>query len=211
MKYIDIDNWPRKHIFEFFKGFDYPHFNLTTNLDITKIYYFSKEKNIPLSKFIIYLISKSLNDIPEFKQRLRGDKVIQHDVIHPSYTILNDNKLFNFCNTSFYDDLNKFIEETIKIEEITKKQTELLELGSRDDLIYMTCIPWVSFTSVMHPVHKPQFDSVPRVAWGKYIFENDKTKLPISLQAHHCLVDGIHVGEFFNKLEEYFDSPEKII
>ena len=29
--------------------------------------------------------------------------------------------------------------------------------------------------------------------------------IPISVQAHHSFVDGIHVGQFVNGLQEYFN------
>ena len=38
----------------------------------------------------------------------------------------------------------------------------------RDDFIFMSAMPWISFTSVMHPMHYHPVDSIPRIAWGKY-------------------------------------------
>jgi chloramphenicol O-acetyltransferase type A len=36
---------------------------------------------------IVYVIARAANDIPEFRQRIRGDTVVEHDVVHPSTTI----------------------------------------------------------------------------------------------------------------------------
>jgi Chloramphenicol O-acetyltransferase len=58
----------------------------------------------------------------------------------------------------------------------------------------------------MNPV-----DSIPRISWGKYFEEVGKIKLPLSVQAHHALVDGIHVGQFFNTFQEILDNPVKYI
>jgi chloramphenicol O-acetyltransferase type A len=31
--------------------------------------------------------------------------------------------------------------------------------------------------------------------------------MPISVEAHHALMDGLHVGRYFEKLESYFSNP----
>jgi chloramphenicol O-acetyltransferase type A len=58
----------------------------------------------------------------------------------------------------------------------------------------------------MNPV-----DSIPRIAWGKYFEENGKIKLPLSVQVHHALVDGLHVGQYFNAIQEILDNPLKYL
>lgn len=46
MKKIDMENWSRKQHFDFFNNFDYPHFNITLDLNITKLYNYIKENEI---------------------------------------------------------------------------------------------------------------------------------------------------------------------
>jgi chloramphenicol O-acetyltransferase type A len=57
---------------------------------------------------------------------------------------------------------------------------------------------WVSFTSFKHPIHSQPADSVPRFAWGKLFEDGEYFKMP-SVQAHHALMDGVHMGRFFEK------------
>lgn len=80
------------------------------------------------------------------------------------------------------------------------------DIEGRFDLIYITCIPWVSFTNLSHTISFNKDDSVPRLAWGKYFDENGKILMPFSVQAHHSFVDGIHMGKYFDALQEYLDS-----
>ncbi|MBU1872127.1 chloramphenicol acetyltransferase, partial [bacterium] len=77
----------------------------------------------------------------------------------------------------------------------------------QDNRVYITCIPWISFTGVMHPINLHPVDSVPRLAWGKYVIEKESVKLPYSLQCHHALADGYHAGLFFNRFREIIRSP----
>jgi len=38
--------------------------------------------------------------------------------------------------------------------------------------------------------------------------KNDLTKMPVSVEVHHSLMDGIHVGKFFELFQVYLNSPE---
>ena len=81
----------------------------------------------------------------------------------------------------------------------------------RDDLLFMTAIPWVSFTSFMHPLHWSPVDSVPRFAWGKFFEQGKSLKMPLSVQGHHALMDGIHVGRFYAEVQGYLQQPEVVL
>jgi chloramphenicol O-acetyltransferase type A len=72
----------------------------------------------------------------------------------------------------------------------------------------MTAIPWVSFTSFTHPMHLQRADSVPRFAWGKFFEEDKCLKMPLSVQVHHALMDGVHVGRFYAEVQNYLHHPD---
>ncbi len=74
----------------------------------------------------------------------------------------------------------------------------------------MSAMPWVSFTSVMHPLQMNPPDSVPRIAWGKVFEERLILKMPLSVQVHHALLDGIHLGRYYSLVQEYLDHPENL-
>jgi chloramphenicol O-acetyltransferase type A len=75
----------------------------------------------------------------------------------------------------------------------------------------MTSIPWVSFTGFVHPIHMHPVDSVPRFSWGKYFTDDDRIKMPLSVQGHHALMDGFHVGRYFQQVQKYLDTLESWI
>jgi len=81
----------------------------------------------------------------------------------------------------------------------------------RDDLIYFTTLPWVSFTSFAHARKRGRGDSVPRIAFGKFLRESERTLLPISVEVHHALMDGLHVGRYLTRLEEALLEPENYL
>jgi len=59
----------------------------------------------------------------------------------------------------------------------------------------------------MHPLHLHPADSVPRFAWGKFFEEGEFLKMPLSVQGHHALMDGLHVGKLFAEVQDYFQQP----
>jgi chloramphenicol O-acetyltransferase type A len=58
----------------------------------------------------------------------------------------------------------------------------------------------------MHPV-----DSIPRISWGKYFRDDNLIKMPLSVQVHHALMDGFHVGRYFQQVQKYLDTSESWI
>ena len=46
-------------------------------------------------------------------------------------------------------------------------------------------------------------NATPLFDWGKFYEKNGKIVIPISVQAHHSFVDGIHIGKFVDKLQRF--------
>ncbi|ERI92296.1 chloramphenicol O-acetyltransferase [Clostridiales bacterium oral taxon 876 str. F0540] len=207
MKFIDVESWNRKNHYNYFKELDYPHFSICGNLDITKFHKYIKENKIPFFVAVLYASIKTANSIKEFKYRIREDKVIEHDTISPSFTVMTEGEIFSFCTSEFTEEFKDFRDGTYKEIEKVKSNISIEDEPGRDDLIYVTSIPWISFTNITHPIQMKPVDSIPRISWGKYFEDNGKIKLPLSVQAHHALVDGVHVGQFFNNLQEIFNNP----
>ncbi len=211
MKFIDIENWNRKNHYNYFKQLDYPHFSICGNIDITIFYNYIKENDLPFFVSILYASTKAANDVKEFRYRIREDQVIEHKTVSPSFTVMTEGEVFSFCTSNFIEDFHQFKSNTIAEIENTKNNVRIEDEPGRDDLLYITCIPWISFTNLTHPISMNPVDSVPRIAWGKYFEDNGKIQLPLSVQAHHALVDGLHVGQYFQHFQEILDNPSKYL
>jgi len=159
----------------------------------------------------VYVATKAANDIKEFRYRIREDKVVEHESVNPAFTVMGEDEVFSFCKAKFINEFNGFKTSASKEIERIKNNILIEDEPGCDDLLYITSIPWVSFTSVAHPIQMSPVDSIPRIAWGKYFEENGKTKLPLSVQVHHALVDGLHVGQYFNTIQEILDNPSKYL
>ena len=170
-----------------------------------------KQAGYSINVAIIYIISRAANAVPEFRYRIRAGEVVEHEIVHPSTTILADEDLFSFCTFDYVDDFSEFaVRATEKIAYVQEHPTLEDEPG-QDDLLFMTAIPWVSFTSFMHPIHLQPPDSVPRFAWGKFIEEGKLLKMPLGAQAHHALMDGVHMGKFYEEVQNCLNDPGAIL
>jgi chloramphenicol O-acetyltransferase type A len=90
---------------------------------------------------------------------------------------------------------------------LVKRRPGLEEKIQEDSMLFMTSIPWVSFTSFQHPLKLNPADSVPRFAWGRYRQNGEAFLMPLSVQGHHALMDGLHVGQFFQDFQALLDQP----
>lgn len=210
MRYLDIENWNRKEHYSYFKELDYPHFSICGNVDITEFIKFVKENGSSFFLSFLYASAKTANSIEAFRYRIRKDKVAVHDKVSPSFTVMTSKEVFSFCTVDFEDDYKEFYTSASREIEKAKDKVIIEDEPGRDDLLYITCIPWVSFTNITHPIQMRPVDSIPRISWGKYFEENGRMKLPLSVQAHHALVDGMHIGQYFIKLQEMLNNPGNI-
>ncbi len=207
MRVIDLETWPRREHFKKFIGWDYPHFNLCANMELTDFLPAIKKSGVSVTIGIVYAISRAANSVAEFRCRIRGEQVVEHELVHPSFTVLAADDLFSFCMIDYCDDFGRFAElARVRIAE-SKRAPILTDEPGRDDLLFMTALPWVAFTSFMHPIHLSPADSFPRFAWGKIFQDEGGWKMPLSVQAHHSLMDGIHMARFYERLQGLLSRP----
>jgi len=208
MRTIDMQTWTRREHFRLFNSFDHPHFNMCANMDLTVFHPYVKQHDISFTAALVYVLSRAANDVPEFRYRLREGYVVEHEVVHPSITVLTGDDLFGFCFMEFSKKFSDFGPKAAEQIAVCEKKPTLTDGPGRDDLLFMTAIPWVSFTSFTHPMHLQPPDSIPRFAWGKFFAEGDKLKMPLSVQGHHALMDGIHMGRYYVKVQGYLHQPK---
>ena len=100
----------------------------------------------------MYLVSKVCNTIKEFKYRFENNQIVEYDIVHPSYILKVQEDAFNFCTVPFTLDFNTFYECAISESNKLMGNINLDHEEERNDLIFISCVPWVSFTHILHPV-----------------------------------------------------------
>ena len=201
MRKITFENTHRQKHFEFFKAMNHPHFNICANVDITDFVRFINKKQLPFTYSVVYAIAKTAMEIKEFRWRIIDGELYECESVTPSFTVYTEvADVFSFCDVPYVEDYSVFIKHAADKAEQMKKHPSF-EDGDHHDYLFLSAIPWVSFTMFQHAMPFHPTDSVPRITWGKYFNENGKIKMPLSVQVHHAVVDGRHVGQFFQRFE----------
>jgi len=209
--FLDIDSWSRRSHFHFFKDFEQPFFGLCTDLDVTAVYEATRGKGA--SSFFLtclYLSIQASNEIEAFRYRRREDAVLVHDVIHGSSTVLREDGTFGFGYFEYHPESDRFMTEASTTLAMARTETgELDPRPDQDDLIHYSVIPWVSFSGLLHARRITTEDSVPKIVFGKHHVREGRRRLPISIEAHHALLDGLEVGQFLERYQELLNYPPK--
>lgn len=209
-RYIDLATWPRRQLFEFYLPFDKPYFNVCTRLDITELLKsLSKRPGNSVSLTYHYLILRAANEIEPFRYRLRQGQVLVHDVINGGTTLMMPNETFTLVYFDYHESYTKFMEDASRaVEEVKNGDGAFIPRHDDDARIHCTTLPWISFTSFSHARCWGREDSVPKISFGKFSNENGRTLMPFSVEVHHSLVDGLHVGRYIARIEEMLAHPE---
>jgi chloramphenicol O-acetyltransferase type A len=207
--YLDLATWPRRQLFEFYRDFDKPYFNICTRLDVTNL--LSELRNHPGVSVALtyhYFALKAANEIEPFRYRLRDGQVLVHDVINGGTTLMLPNDTFTLVYFDYAETFAEFIGPAQQAVDDMKKVGTFQPRHEDDARIHCTTIPWISFTSFSHARNWRREDSVPKISFGKFTQENDRTLMPLSVEVHHALVDGLHVGRYVGRMEEMLAQPE---
>lgn len=209
-EFLDIDNWVRRQHFYFFKDYDNPYFNVCVNVDVTTLLELKRDvKDLSLFVTYHYLSTKTANEIESFRYRLREDKIIVHDVVHCGTITLLKNENFTFAYFDYEENFQRFHTNAKTILAEIHAGDGLLKPDERDDMIHHTVLPWFAFTSFAHARDAKQKSSVPKISFGKIFQEDDRFKMPLSVEVHHALMDGLHVGHYLERLENYLSNPRE--
>lgn len=204
---FDIEHWNRKVAYYYFLDFKNPFAHLGAEIDITELYTYVKEKGYSLNLANTYIAARLGNEIENFRLRIEDGEVYIYDVVHAGQTIGYDDGTYTNINTSMKSTLCEF-DAHERQHIIEHKRVKRNESGPNEgDLIFMTTIPWVSFTSFQQP-NNGTASSNPKVAFGKVKEMNGRKLLPICVEGHHSLMDGYQLSQFINGFEDYAAHPE---
>src|SRR5438132_2842193 len=210
--YLDVANWSRRELFEFFIGYSNPYFNVCTSVDVTKLIALVRGRpGVKISLAIHYFALRIANEIEPFRYRLKDEKVFVYDVINGGTTVLLPNESFAYAYFDYEHDFEAFIMGMGEAIDEIRTGSGKLKPTMRDDVIYHTTLPWISFTSFAHARNRSRGDSVPMIVFGKFARVNEWMMMPISLEVHHALMDGLHVGRYLSRLEEALADPETFV
>jgi chloramphenicol O-acetyltransferase type A len=207
---VNLETYARRWAYEHFITFDVPVVSRTIQLDITKLRIHNKKHKLSFMLTFGFLVTKAMNDIPEFHHRIQNDLLVDFDRVIPSFTALTANNIICFAKGDYSGNFNHDYEFNADRVARAKRGLDQDNIDKSQGQIFITNIPWYSFTSIHHPYSKNNA-SIPIISTGKIYQENDHEKIPFAIQTHHALVDGYHIGLFMEKLEHFLENPHETI
>lgn len=212
-KIIDIKTWKRRDNFIFFSKFLNPCITITSEVDCSVTKKRASENRQSFFISYLYSILKAANEVEELRYRIKRDgQVVLYDyldVLAP-IQIDEDGKFVTVripWNTDFelfYKGAEKIIGDAKQADSNPYAYTE--ELDPLDDLNYnvilVSATPYLYFTAVTHTQEHENGSDFPLLNVGKAVTKEGRLVMPVAINIHHGLIDGKHIGEFFEKIEK---------
>jgi chloramphenicol O-acetyltransferase type A len=216
---LDLPRWPRRAAFDYFRAFDAPWFGLCTRVDVSRLKPALTAAGVgSLSLACHYLALRLANEIEPFRYRLAGSfqapEVHVHDVVHAGATVLRADDSFAFAEFDHDIDFPRFAVRAGAAMAAAREATDFEPRPEHDAIVHITTVPWVHFSSFVHARHPRAAPSVPKIAFGRIDAEASPTSstprlwMPLAVDVHHALMDGLHVGRYVQGFEALLQAPE---
>ncbi len=153
-----------------------------------------------------YAVCRCANGIEAFRYRFVDGRIVLFDRIDTAFTWLEpETELFQVVNVPMRNGLREYVEAAGKA---AREQAAYFTGPLGNDVFQCSAMPWVAYTHISHTNSGKKDNATPLFDWGKYSEKDGRIVMPVSVQAHHSFVDGIHIGRFADALQAYLDNPE---
>lgn len=198
----------RRDRFALFDSMDSPAVNICFSLDLPDFRPWCKEQGLAPFHVLLCAVLRSILKIENFRYRILDGEVFRIERLTPSFTVINQHQDLNFAQFAWTDDLREFVarglaarEEASSMAELNDKYRSMSPREAKEQ-VFITCIPWLDFTSIQHPTASLGSPDIPALAWGRFRdAPNGRLQLPFAVQGHHGFVDGFHIHQLAQQIE----------
>ncbi len=201
---VDVQNGSRREQFAYFSAMRNPYVGVTCAVDITRFRQAITKLGHPFFLSFLWCVAGAANDVPELRRRIQNGGAVEYDVCPTSHTVAREDGGYGYCELLCNQPFDDFLTYATPLHERAKHASDLNESDPLP-LIFVSCVPWMSYTAIVQPTPDPP-DSNPRVTWGRYDRQGGRLMLPVTLLCHHALVDGLHLSFFYQALNERLNA-----
>ncbi len=206
---LDLARWPRRQTFEFFRRFERPHFSLSTRIDVTALRPALQQAAVGSLTLACHHVALVLaNRLQPWRLRLIDGRVQLLPLVHASTTVLRADETFGFAHLRHAEAFADFAAAGAAALADVRSGTDFAPRVGDAALLHCTTLPWIHFTHFEHAQGGGRDDTIPKIAFGRIDTDGSgRAWLPLALQVHHALVDGLHVGRFVQGYEAAMHEP----
>jgi chloramphenicol O-acetyltransferase type A len=197
---IELRNWKRRDHYDLFRRYRRPFFSVCVDVDATRPWQRCKTPGAPpFFLTTLFLMLRAANATEAFRLRLRKRGVWQHDRLAVGPTLRRPDDTFTFARIESSNSLKRFVAQGRAAIARSQTRTSLEPGPTSDDVVYQSTLPWFRFTSFTNALGGD--DSIPRIVFGKCTKEGRRFVMPVSIEVHHALVDGVDVARFLERFQ----------
>ena len=149
---INMDAYPRKKHFDYFRAMAYPYVGATVKTDITDFAKAVKREGLPFFLSFCYCAARAANDVPEFRQRIEGSGIVEFSHCPTSHTVALDDGTYCYCTLRSNMPLSEYLPLAVQAQKAARQARSVEdseeEAGS---LIFVSTLPWLSYESLIQP------------------------------------------------------------
>jgi chloramphenicol O-acetyltransferase type A len=221
---VDTSTWARREAFEFFRHFDKPYFNVCVKVDVAPLQAWLKA-GAPggLTLALYHLTLRLAQAHRALRLRLDDGQVWCWPQVFASTTVLRADDSLAFAYLPYDADPRVFLrhaqaaigqarQPASRFDPLARAGGGLpvpTQAGPLDEraALHFTTLPWLHFSSFSHARNWGREDAIPKFAFGRVRADGAAAWLPMSVEVHHGLADGVHVGRFVQDFEAALQTP----
>lgn len=212
---VDLQTWPRGEVFYYFSKMAPTGYSLTVKIDVTKMKAALDAAKLKFFPAYLWLVTKTLNLQQEFRMAEVNGQIGYFDFLTPLYaTFHEDTKTFSLMWTEYCEDFREFYDAYLRNQANFGQNHGILAqrgMVPPPNAYTVSCVPWINFDHFAVHSYENKSYYFPSVEAGKFMLEDGKLMMPLSLTCHHAATDGYHVSRFLEQLQEDADRFSQYI
>lgn len=198
---IDLERYARRRHFEYFSSLQYPYVGVTQQMDATDLVAGCKRRGCSFYLAFLHAAALSADDVPELRRRIHGGGIVEYDACPTSHIELLDDETYCYCTLRHHMPLDEYLPYAQAAREACRRRGSIEEDADVESMYFISTLPWLHYSALIQPVAGGE-ESNPRITWGRFARdERGRCMLPVTVLAHHALVDGVHIARFYQSLE----------
>lgn len=208
---IDLSTWQRAEHFSFFKDLANPYFSVCVRIDAGELFTACKQSGQSFYLACLYALLRANNSYQPVCHRIDNNQVWLCDKIEINAVQLDEQNLFKISYLPYAEGFADFSEKGKIAFETAISQPlfseEFNSIEGRLNCIHVSVLPWLDFTGFSHATPFGEQNGIPKFVFGK--FDKQLGTMPLNIDVHHGLMDGFHVAQFVNVLQQEMTALAK--
>lgn len=206
---INVQDLARKEYFEHYLKLNVTH-EMTKKVDVSHAVEYCRSNGLSFYAFCIYTLTRVVNRIENYQYDFHDNQLIKWDEIIPLFTIFDKKSaLFRAVYLDMTDDIIEFNQ---RYRDVVNQYTEVNRLFPMEtypaNCFSISAIAWTDYDAFSLGIRSNEPHLKPIITFGKYTECGDALFMPVTMRSHHATVDGFHVAQFFELLQEEMKSKK---